>query len=115
MRNSSFQKEQVYQEIFTQLTESSSAQPFHSSPSKPIRLFSMYVANYTSIKKVEQIDEDCVKEYFQYLLQNHKRLSLSLSDIKKSMKVIVDLLGMEEEQNFRDFSLSNSSLWENLK
>ena len=115
MRNSSFQKEQVYQEILTQLTEISSSQPFHSSPSKPIRLFSMYIANYTQIKKIDQIDEDAVKEYFQYLLQNHKRLSLSLSDIKKSMKVIVDLLGMVESQCFSDFSLSNSSLWENLK
>lgn len=115
MRNSSLHKEQVYQEIFKELTESSSEQPFHSSSSKPIRLFSMYIANYTRVKKVEEINEECVKEYFRYLLQNHKRLALTLSDIKKSMKVIVDLLDMEDDQCFSDFSLSNSSLWENLK
>lgn len=115
MRNSSFQKEQVYQEFLTVLTESSSDQQFHAGSSKPIRLFSMYIANYTSFKSVQEIEQECVKEFFAYLLQNHKRLSLSLSDIKKAVKTIVDILEIEEDQCFTDFSLSNTYLWNNLK
>ncbi len=115
MRNSSLQKEQVYQEFLTELMESSSEHKFHTSPSKPVRLFSMYIANYTSIKKIQQIDQECVKAFFAYLLKNHKRLSLSLSDIKKSIKTIVLILGIEEDECFSDFSLSNTCIWNNLK
>lgn len=75
----------------------------------------MYIANYTNLKSIEQINQECIKVFFEYLLQNHKRLSLSLADIKKTIQTLTDILGIEEDSSLTDFSLSNTGLWNNLK
>ncbi|QGQ48113.1 swarming motility protein SwrAA [Metabacillus sediminilitoris] len=115
MKKSSYQKEQVYQRLVVELSAKNSAAQSHASSSKWIRLFSMYIANYTTIKEVEQIDQECVREYFAYLVKNHKRLSLSLADIKKSVQMLEEILHIEVDSTMSDFSLSNTSLWNNLK
>ncbi|KKI89218.1 hypothetical protein WQ54_27005 [Bacillus sp. SA1-12] len=115
MKKSSYQKEQVYQGLLSELSEKHTEAQSYASFNKWIRLFCMYLANYTSIKEIDQIDKACVQEYFSYLINNHKRLSLSLTDIKKSMQMIEDLLQIEVDSSLSDFSLSNMSLWNNLK
>jgi hypothetical protein len=115
VKKSSYQKEQVYQGLLLKLSEKNSASQTHASSSKWIRLFCMYLANYTAIKEIDQIDKVCVQEYFTYLIDNHKRLSLNLADIKKSMQMIEEILHIEVDNSLSDFSLSNTSLWNNLK
>jgi Swarming motility protein len=115
LKKSSYQKEQVYLGLLAKLSEKNSALQTHASTSKWIRLFSRYLANYTTIKEVDQIDKPCVEKYFTYLIDNHKRLSLTLSDIKKSMQMIEELLQMEVDRSLSDFSLSNMTLWNSLK
>lgn len=115
MKKSSYLKEQVYQRLITELSEKNSSSQSHASSSKWIRLFCMYLANYTAIKEIKQVDKECVKEYFTYLINNYKRLSLNLSDIKKSVQMIEENLHIEVDSSLSDFSLSNTSLWNNLK
>jgi site-specific recombinase XerD len=115
MKKSSYLKEQVYQHLISELSEKNSAAHSYASSSKWIRLFCMYLANYTVIKEIDQVDKASVQQYFTYLLDNHKRLSLSLTDIKKSMQMIEEILDIEVGNSLNDFSLSNTSLWKNLK
>lgn len=115
MKKSSFQKEQVYQRLISELSEKNAAAQTHASSSKWIRLFCMYIANYTAIKEMAQIDKACVRDYFTYLMTNYKRLSLNLTDIKKSVQMIEEILKIEVDSSMSDFSLSNTSLWNNLK
>lgn len=115
MKKSSYYKEQVYQKILKDLSERNSANQTHASSNKWIRLFCMYLANYTAIKETDQIDKACVQEYFTYLIDNHKRLAINLADIKKSMQMIEEILHIEVDDEMNDFSLSNTGLWKNLK
>ncbi|TWJ67874.1 hypothetical protein CHCC5020_0656 [Bacillus licheniformis] len=70
-------------------------------------LFSRYLVNYTSVESVEDINEDCAELYFNYLMDNHKRLGINLTDIKRSMQLIGDILDVEVNHYLKDFSLSN--------
>lgn len=115
MKKSSYLKEQVYQHLLTEFSEKYSTSQTYASSSKWIRLFCMYLANYTAIKEISQIDKACVQEYFNYLINNYKRLSLNLTDIKKSVQMIEEILLIEVDSSLSDFSLSNTSLWNNLK
>ncbi|AJO20150.1 hypothetical protein CHCC14820_2269 [Bacillus paralicheniformis] len=74
-------------------------------------LFSRYLVNYTSVESVEDINEDCAELYFNYLMDNHKRLGINLTDIKRSMQLIGDILDVEVNHYLKDFSLSNVTLW----
>ncbi|MBD1381415.1 Swarming motility protein SwrAA [Bacillus sp. IB182487] len=81
---------------------------------KWLQLFCMYLANYTSVKNIAEVDKDLVEEYFHYLTNNWKRLSLNLTDIKRSMQLIEELLEIKLHPSLLDFSLSNTNLWQNL-
>ncbi|KJD51985.1 Swarming motility protein SwrAA, partial [Bacillus amyloliquefaciens] len=76
-----------------------------------LMLFSRYLVNYTSVESVEDINEDCAELYFNYLMDNHKRLGINLTDIKRSMQLIGDILDVEVNHYLKDFSLSNVTLW----
>lgn len=116
MRKSSYQKELTYQNLLEELTEKVIVSPHsHASSSKYIHLFCMFLANYSEKKSIQEVDEQIVKEYFTYLTKSHKRLSLTLSDIKKSIQMLSETLNIELGQTLNDFSLSNSSLWNKLK
>ncbi|WP_226671397.1 swarming motility protein SwrAA [Metabacillus litoralis] len=116
MKKSSYQRELVYQNLTDQLSEKVIVSPHsQASSSKYIRLFCMYLANYSEKKSIQEVDHQVVKDYFSYLTKDHKRLSLTLTDIKKSMQMISETLNIELEQSMNDFSLSNSHLWNKLK
>lgn len=115
MKRSSYQKEQIYQRLITELSKKNATSYTPASSSKWIRLFCMYLANYSAIKRIDQVDKLCVEQYFTYLMENHKRLFINLTDIKKSLQMIEDLLHIEVDSLLSDFSLSNTSLWNNLK
>ncbi|MFC0273370.1 swarming motility protein SwrAA [Metabacillus herbersteinensis] len=116
MKRASFMREQLFQslseELRGKLHDSSQS---HVKASKWIQLFCMYLANYTSVKKIEEIDEDCILNYFDYLTTNFKRLSLTLTDIKRSMQLLEDALDIKIDQSLLDFSVSNTTLWNKLK
>lgn len=44
-------------------------------------------------------------------MDNHKRLGINLTDIKRSMQLIGDILDVEVNHYLKDFSLSNVTLW----
>lgn len=87
----------------------------NSKSSRWLQLFCMYLANYTDIKHLDEVQEQDVEKYFDYLTSNHKRLSLSLADIKRSMQLLEESLNIKIYAPLLDFSLSNSVLWKNLK
>jgi len=82
---------------------------------KGIQYFCMYLANYTDIKNLNEIDQTSVENFLKYLLNNQKRYDLSLADIKKTLTVIHDVTNVSSSDHLFDFSLSNLSLWANLK
>lgn len=87
----------------------------NNKTNKWLQLFCMYLANYTDIKQLDEVQEQDVQAYFDYLTTNHKRLSLSLADIKRSMQLLEESLNIKIYAPLLDFSLSNSALWKNLK
>lgn len=116
MKRASFMREQIYQslseELRGKLQDSSQS---HVKACKWIQLFCMYLANYTSVKKIEEIDRGCIQHYFDYLTTNYKRLSLTLTDIKRSMQLLEDTLEIKVDHSLLDFSVSNTTLWNNMK
>ncbi|XQY91495.1 swarming motility protein SwrAA [Metabacillus sp. HB246100] len=115
MKKTSYQRELVYQGLVDEMSSVVSQLNAQASYSKYIRLFCMYLANYTAKSTIDEIDQSCVKDYFTYLTKSHKRLSITLSDIKKSMQMISDALQIDFDQSINDFSMTNSDLWNNLK
>jgi len=115
MKKSSYHREKVYQHLIKELSEINAEAQGAAHSSKWIQLFCRYLANYTTVKETEQINKEVVRDYFTYLVQNSKRLSLNLADIKKSLQMIEDILHIEIDHSLSDFSLSNTSLWNNLK
>ncbi|MGD7006870.1 swarming motility protein SwrAA [Metabacillus sp. 84] len=116
MKRASVMREQIYRKLMKELK--GQLQPSlvsNAKISKWLHLFCMYLANYTEVKEMREIEEEIIEEYFKYLTANYKRLSLGLSDIKRSMQLLEDTLHIKIEAPLLDFSLSNSSLWGNLK
>ncbi|WP_277753220.1 swarming motility protein SwrAA [Metabacillus mangrovi] len=116
MKRASVMREQIYRKLMGELK--SQLQPSlvsNAKTSKYLHLFCMYLANYTEIKDRGAISEEIIQEYFSYLTSNYKRLSLGLSDIKRSMQLLEETLHIKIDAPLLDFSLSNSSLWGNLK
>ncbi|MDQ0233547.1 swarming motility protein SwrAA [Metabacillus malikii] len=112
MKKSSYHREKVFEHLLKEISERNAYGEGVAHTSKWIQLFCRYLANYTTVKEVTDIDSEVVRLYFSYLVQNHKRLQLSLTDIKRSLQMIHDVLQIEIDQ---DFSLSNTRLWNNLK
>ncbi|WP_257962459.1 MULTISPECIES: swarming motility protein SwrAA [Bacillaceae] len=115
-KRASVMREQTYrhlaEEFKMRLQTSNSS---HAKVSKWVQLFCMYLANYTEVKKLQEIDKVCIQEYFHYLTENYKRLSLNLTDIKRSMQLIEEVLDIKVDDSLLDFSLSNLHLWSKLK
>lgn len=78
-----------------------------------LMLLSRYLVNYTTVESVDEIDEDCAEIYFNYLMDNHKRLGINLTDIKRSMQLLGGILDVDVNHYLKDFSLSNVTLWMN--
>lgn len=109
-------REQTYRQLTEEFKERlQTASSSHAKVSKWVQLFCMYLANYTDVKRLQEIDQVCVQEYFHYLTENYKRLSLNLTDIKRSMQLIEEVLDIKVDDSLLDFSLSNFHLWSKLK
>lgn len=115
-KRASVMREQTYR----QLTEEfkmrlQTANSSHAKVSKWVQLFCMYLANYTDVKHLQEVNKTCVEDYFHYLTENYRRLSLNLTDIKRSMQLIEEVLEIKVDDSLLDFSLSNLHLWSKLK
>lgn len=82
---------------------------------KGIQNFCVYLANYTSITCIEEIDSGIIEKFLKYLVENQKRLNMNLSDMKKTIVAIQDLTEVSSCDHLFDFSVSNVALWSNLK
>ncbi|MDA1476534.1 swarming motility protein SwrAA [Bacillus sp. CLL-7-23] len=112
MKRASIVREKKYYELVEQLKVRSQDVTFSATKAVGLlMLFSRYLVNYTSVESVDDIDEECADLYFNYLMDNHKRLGINLTDIKRSMQLIGDILNVEMNHYLKDFSLSNVTLW----
>ena len=112
LKRASIVREKKYYELVEQLKVRSQDVTFSATKAVGLlMLFSRYLVNYTSVESVEDINEDCAELYFNYLMDNHKRLGINLTDIKRSMQLIGDILDVEVNHYLKDFSLSNVTLW----
>ncbi|WP_243388255.1 swarming motility protein SwrAA [Bacillus kexueae] len=114
-RSSTIRKEN-YEKLLLQFKEMDMAfQLSNVRVYKGVQHFCVYLANYTSITDVDQIDRDCVEQFLKYLVENQKRLHVTLTDIKKTIVFIQEVTKISSGDHLFDFSLSNVSLWSNLK
>lgn len=114
-RTSTIRKEN-YQRLLQEFKEKDSM--FYLSNAKTykgIQYFCMYLANYTNIKDISEIDQASVENFLKHLMNNQKRFDMSLADIKKTLTVIHEVTKVSSSNQIFDFSLSNLSLWAKLK
>ncbi|MDI3410758.1 swarming motility protein SwrAA [Bacillus sonorensis] len=112
MEKGKYCEREKYYELVEQLKVRSQDVTFSATKAVGLlMLFSRYLVNYTSVESVDDINEDCAELYFNYLMDNHKRLGINLTDIKRSMQLIGDILDVEVNHYLKDFSLSNVTLW----
>ncbi|QHK00538.1 hypothetical protein C7M17_03706 [Bacillus subtilis] len=105
-------REKKYYELVEQLKDRTQDVTFSATKALSLlMLFSRYLVNYTNVESVNDINEECTKHYFNYLMKNHKRLGINLTDIKRSMHLISGLLDVDVNHYLKDFSLSNVTLW----
>jgi len=79
---------------------------------KGVHLFCLYLANYTSINKFDDINQYTIRDFLKFLLENFERHDFSFTDVKKIIMLILDLTNIQS--NLLDFSISNLELWSNL-
>lgn len=114
MKRASIVREKKYFELVEQLKDRSKGVTFSSTKALSLlMMFSRYLVNYTSVETADDINEECAETYFNYLMDNHKRLRINLTDIKRSMQLIGGILEVEVNHYLKDFSLSNVTLWMN--
>ncbi|ALC82444.1 MULTISPECIES: swarming motility protein SwrAA [Bacillus] len=114
MKRASLVREKRYKGLVNELTHHTQKVTFSSTKATELlMMFCRYLVNYTSISSVKDITEDCAEYYFDYLMRNHKRLGVNLTDIKRSMQLVGNVLDVEVDHYLNDFSLSNVTLWIN--
>ncbi|OLP65348.1 hypothetical protein BACPU_18840 [Bacillus pumilus] len=114
MKRASIVREKKYYELVEELKSRSKDVTFSSTKALSLlMLLSRYLVNYTTVESVDEIDEDCAEIYFNYLMDNHKRLGINLTDIKRSMQLLGGILDVDVNHYLKDFSLSNVTLWMN--
>lgn len=115
LKKASFLKKQIYRSLLTDLKNNIDVTTMPQiKADRLIDLFCTYLANYTDVKRVNDIDDHCIEGYLKYLTENHKRLGMNLKEIKISMQLLEEALEMKIDQSLVDFSLSNTSLWNKL-
>lgn len=77
-----------------------------------VKQFCLYLANYTDIEHIKEIDYDTIRCFLIYTLKSQKTVMMSLSDIKRTIQAIQELT--DNPLWHLDFSLSNTDLWSNL-
>lgn len=86
MKRASIVREKKYYELVEELKSRTKDVTFSATKALSLlMLLSRYLVNYTTVESVDEIDEDCAEIYFNYLMDNHKRLGINLTDIKRSM------------------------------
>ncbi|MDR0123707.1 MULTISPECIES: swarming motility protein SwrAA [Bacillus] len=114
MKRASIVREKKYYELVEELKGRSKDVTFSATKALSLlMLLSRYLVNYTTVESVDEIDEDCAEIYFNYLMDNHKRLGINLTDIKRSMQLLGGILDVDVNHYLKDFSLSNVTLWMN--
>ncbi|MFJ5964449.1 MULTISPECIES: swarming motility protein SwrAA [unclassified Bacillus (in: firmicutes)] len=114
MKRASIVREKKYYELVEELKSRTKNVTFSSTKALSLlMLLSRYLVNYTTVESVDEIDEDCAEIYFNYLMDNHKRLGINLTDIKRSMQLLGGILDVDVNHYLKDFSLSNVTLWMN--
>ncbi|MDM5299580.1 swarming motility protein SwrAA [Bacillus pumilus] len=114
MKRASIVREKKYYELVEELKSRSKDVTFSNTKALSLlMLLSRYLVNYTTVELVDEIDEDCAEIYFNYLMDNHKRLGINLTDIKRSMQLLGGILDVDVNHYLKDFSLSNVTLWMN--
>ncbi|UYO35290.1 Swarming motility protein SwrAA [Bacillus zhangzhouensis] len=114
MKRASIVREKKYYELVEELKSRTKEVTFSSTKALSLlMLLSRYLVNYTTVESVDEIDEDCAEIYFNYLMDNHKRLGINLTDIKRSMQLLGGILDVDVNHYLKDFSLSNVTLWMN--
>ena len=114
MKRASIVREKKYYEVVEELKSRSKDVTFSATKALSLlMLLSRYLVNYTTVESVDEIDEDCAEIYFNYLMDNHKRLGINLTDIKRSMQLLGGILDVDVNHYLKDFSLSNVTLWMN--
>lgn len=107
-------REKKYYELVEELKSRTKDVTFSATKAiSLLMLLSRYLVNYTTVASVDEIDEDCAEIYFNYLMDNHKRLGINLTDIKRSMQLLGGILDVDVNHYLKDFSLSNVTLWMN--
>lgn len=115
MKKASFLKRQIYRSLLVELKNNVDIiKKSQAKTDRLLDLFCTYLANYTEIKSVNEIDQYCIENYLKYLSNNHKRLAINLKDIKQSMQLLEESLELKIDQSLVDFSLSNTTLWNKL-
>lgn len=114
MKRASIVREKKYYELVEELKSRTKDVTFSATKALSLlMLLSRYLVNYTTVESVDEIDEDCAEIYFNYLMDNHKRLGINLTDIKRSMRLLSGILDVDVNHYLKDFSLSNVTLWMN--
>ena len=104
-------REKKYYELVEELKSRTKDVTFSATKALSLlMLLSRYLVNYTTVESVDEIDEDCAEIYFNYLMDNHKRLGINLTDIKRSMQLLGGILDVDVNHYLKDFSLSNVTL-----
>jgi hypothetical protein len=112
LKRASLVREKRYKGLVRELTKNTPQVTFSSTKAAELlMMFSRYLVNYTSISNIEEITEECAEYYFDYLMRNHRRLGINLTDIKRSMQLVGNLLNVDVNHYLKDFSLSNVTLW----
>lgn len=114
MKRASIVREKKYYELVEELKSRTKDVTFSATKALSLlMLLSRYLVNYTTVESVDEIDEDCAEIYFNYLMDNHKRLGINLTDIKRSICLLGGILDVDVNHYLKDFSLSNVTLWMN--
>ena len=114
LKRASIVREKKYYELVEELKSRTKDVTFSATKALSLlMLLSRYLVNYTTVESVDEIDEDCAEIYFNYLMDNHKRLGINLTDIKRSMQLLGGILDVDVNHYLKDFSLSNVTLWMN--
>ncbi|KUR60562.1 swarming motility protein SwrAA, partial [Bacillus sp. AM 13(2015)] len=96
MKRASIVREKKYYELVEELKSRSKDVTFSATKALSLlMLLSRYLVNYTTVESVDEIDEDCAEIYFNYLMDNHKRLGINLTDIKRSMQLLGGILDVD--------------------
>ncbi|WP_281237548.1 swarming motility protein SwrAA [Bacillus safensis] len=96
MKRASIVREKKYYELVEELKSRTKDVTFSATKALSLlMLLSRYLVNYTTVESVDEIDEDCAEIYFNYLMDNHKRLGINLTDIKRSMQLLGGILDVD--------------------